>query len=47
VNLRGVERDLIRLNLKTEGSEWGMWLDSNYKLVRIVVASENTEVLRD
>jgi hypothetical protein len=47
VNLRGVERDLIRLNPKTEGSEWGMWLDSNYKLVRIVVASENTEVLRD
>jgi len=47
VPIRGVQRKLIRLNLKTESGDWGLWLDSSYKLIRIVIAGENTEVLRD
>ena len=39
--------DLIRLNLRTESGDWLLWLDNTYKLVRIVVAGENTEVVRD
>jgi hypothetical protein len=47
VPVRGVEKRLIRLNLKTDSGEWALWLDSNYKLVRMLVAGDNTEVLRD
>jgi hypothetical protein len=47
IMVRGVQRDLIRLNLKSDGPDWGLWLDDKYKLVRVVVAGENTEVVRD
>jgi hypothetical protein len=47
VPVRGAERTLIRLNLKTDNGDWALWLDSNYKLVRMLIAGENTEVLRD
>jgi hypothetical protein len=47
VPIRGVERELNRLNLKGEGAEWALWLDDQFKLVRIVIMSENTEVVRD
>jgi hypothetical protein len=46
VPVRGVERRLIRLNLKTENGDWALWLDSSYKLVRML-AGDSTEVLRD
>lgn len=47
VAIRGVERELSRFNLKTDTGEWSLWLDDQFKLIRIVIASENTEVLRD
>jgi hypothetical protein len=47
VSIRGTDRTLIRLNLKTENGDWAMWLDNNYKLVRMLIPGENTEVLRD
>ena len=47
VPVRGAERTLIRLNLKTDSGDWALWLDNNYKLVRMLIAGENTEVLRD
>lgn len=47
VPVRGVERDLIRLNLKTDSGDWAMWLDRDYKVIRMLIAAENTEVLRD
>jgi len=47
VNIRGSERDLIRLDLKSEGGEWFLWLDDQLKLERIVDLSSNTEVIRD
>jgi hypothetical protein len=47
VSLRGTERELSRFTLKSEDQEWQLWLDDQHKLVRIVIASENTEVLRD
>jgi hypothetical protein len=45
--IRGVERDLYRFTLKTEAGDWSLWLDDQFKLVRILIASDNTEVLRD
>jgi hypothetical protein len=47
VSIRGAERELIRLDLKTDSGDWAMWLDRNYKVIRILVAGENTEVVRD
>ncbi len=47
VSIRGVDRDLSRFNLKTENGDWALWLDDQFKLVRILIASENTEVVRD
>ena len=47
ISIRGAERNLIRLNLKTENGDWAMWLDNTYKLVRMVIAGQNMEVVRD
>jgi hypothetical protein len=47
IMIRGVEQELSRFLLKSEDQEWQLWLDDQYKLIRIVVASENTEVVRD
>jgi hypothetical protein len=47
VAVRGVERELNRFNLKSEGGEWALWLDDQFKVVRILVATDNTEIVRD
>ncbi len=49
VQVRGADRELDRFDLTSEGQNWSFWVDTtdNYKLVRILVASENTEVVRD
>jgi hypothetical protein len=47
VTIRGVEVELNRLDLKGDSGSWSLWLDDQFKLQRILIASENTEVLRD
>jgi hypothetical protein len=47
ITLHGAERELYRLNLTSDGSEWALWLDDSYKLQRVVKAGDNTEVVRD
>ncbi len=47
IPIRGEERDLNRFTLKTENGDWSLWLDDQFKLVRILIATDNTEVLRD
>jgi hypothetical protein len=49
VKIGNTDRDLLRVNLKDESGDWAMWLDDQnmFKLVRILVPSNNTEVLRD
>lgn len=49
VQVRGTDRELARFNLKFEGGEWAMWLDDqdHYKVVKISIPSEKTEVVRD
>ena len=49
VQINGSERDLLRLNLKDDAGQWFLWVDdqNSFKLMRIVIASENTEVVRD
>ena len=47
VPIRGTDHDLNKFVLRSEGGDWTMWLDDQFKLQRIVIASDNTEVLRD
>lgn len=47
VSIRGAERNLIRLDMKTDSGDWAMWLDRDYKIIRMLIAGDNTEVLRD
>ncbi len=49
VTIRGTERDLLRLNLKGEAFSWALWVDDKdqFKLMRVVIADDNTEVVRD
>ncbi len=49
VQIRGAERQLDRFDMDAEGLNWSFWVDSadRYRLVRILIASEKTEVLRD
>jgi hypothetical protein len=49
VTIHGTERDLMRLNLKGEAFSWALWVDEKdkFKLVRVVIADDNTEVVRD
>ncbi len=50
VSIHGVEKELDRFNLKSENDEWALYLagaDDNYKLLRILITAEQTEVVRD
>jgi len=47
IAIRGTDRELIRLDMKSEVGEWTLWLDDQLKLQRILDAASNTEVVRD
>lgn len=47
IPVHGVERELDHFVLKSDAGDWSMWFDDQFKLVRILVASDNTEVVRD
>jgi hypothetical protein len=49
VTFRGAEHDLLRLNLTGEAFEWSLWVDDqdHFKLMRVTIPADNTEVIRD
>ena len=49
VSIRGTERELLRLNLRGESFTWALWVDDKdqFKLMRVLIADDNTEVVRD
>jgi len=47
VNYKGSEREFNKVELRNESGPWQLWLDDQFKLVRIWIAGDNTEVLRD
>lgn len=49
VTIHGAERELLRLNLKGENFEWALWVDDHdqFKLMRVVIPADDTEVVRD
>ena len=47
VSIRGAEKELNKFLLRSEGGDWTLWLDDQFKLQRVLVAGDNTEVIRD
>lgn len=48
VTVKGQEIELDRFDLTADGNDWAMWLSpTDHKLMRIVIAADNTEVVRD
>jgi len=49
VTIRGTERELLRLNLKGDNFQWNLWVDDRdqFKLMRVAIPADNTEVVRD
>jgi len=47
VQVHGQPRELNRFDLKSEGPDWQLWLDDSYKIVRMVIPDEATEIVRD
>ncbi len=45
--VHNAERQLHRFDLSSEGQQWALYLDDQLRVVRIVISSENTEVVRD
>jgi hypothetical protein len=47
VRINGVARELNSFTLQAETGDWKLWLNDENKLVRVLIAAENIEVLRD
>lgn len=47
VAVHGSDRDLLKVELKGETGNWELWLDDQFKLLRISIPGERTEVVRD
>jgi len=47
VSLKSGQQELNKLELKSDAATWQLWLDDQFKVMRMSVVGENTEVVRD
>lgn len=47
IDLKGQSREMNRVNLSGDTSDWQLWVDDNLKLVRMAVPAEGTEIVRE
>ena len=47
VSLKSGQQELNKLELKSDAGTWQLWLDDQFKVMRMSVVGENTEVVRD
>ena len=47
VSLKSGPQDLLKLELKGEADTWQIWLNDQFKVMRMVIVGENTQVDRD
>ena len=47
ISLKGTQVELDRFDITGELGEWNLWMDNNRKLVRVVMPSDSTEVVRE
>ena len=44
---KGNQQEFNKVGLKAESGSWFLWLDDGFKVIRIVIEGDNTEVIRD
>jgi len=47
VSRKSGQQDLLKVELKTDTATWQLWLDDQFKVMRMSIVGENTEVDRD
>lgn len=49
IQVHGADRDMMRLNLKSDEIDWALWVDEqdHFKLMKVAIPADNTEVVRD
>jgi hypothetical protein len=49
IQVHGTDRDMMRLNLKGDEFDWALWVDEqdHFKLMKVAIPADNTEVVRD
>jgi hypothetical protein len=47
INFKGEQREFNKVELKNDAGVWQLWFDDQFKLMRIWIEGDNTEVLRD
>jgi hypothetical protein len=47
ITIHGTEQALSRFELKSDAGDWSLWVNDQFKLMRIVAAGDGTEVVRD
>lgn len=43
----GQQQELNKIELQSDGGSWQLWLDDQFKVIRMVIVGESTEVDRD
>ncbi len=47
IAFKGGQKEFNKVEFKNDGGTWDLWLDDQYKLMRISIGGDNTEVIRD
>ncbi len=47
ITVKGAPQDLLKMELSSDAGTWDLWLDNQFKVMRINVVGENTIVDRD
>lgn len=47
INFKGEQKEFNKVELKNEAGVWQLWVDDEYKVMRIWIEGDNTEVIRD
>lgn len=47
INYKGNQQEFNKVELNMETGRWYLWLDDQFKVMRIFIEGDNTEVLRD
>lgn len=47
INLKSGPQDLLKVELKNDAGTWQLWLDDQFKVMRLSIVGDNTEVERD
>jgi hypothetical protein len=47
IKLKGVDTELNKIRLDTDGIHWFLWVDDQYKVMKMAVPAINVEIIRD